>query len=135
MVFGVGIDLQEIGDFRRSMERAGQPYIERIFTSSEIAYCRAKPDSFASFAVRFAAKEATIKALGIAGVDGLKWHDFEIKISPAGSPSMSLSGVAAQQAAEKQVASLVVSLTHSSSTAGAVVIAEGATLFHEANSA
>jgi phosphopantetheine--protein transferase-like protein len=79
VVIGVGIDLQEISEFHRTLERAGEPYIQRVFTVAEIAYCRAKPDPPSSFAVRFAAKEATIKALGIAGIDGLNWHDFDIR--------------------------------------------------------
>lgn len=124
MVLGVGIDLQEISEFRRTLERAGEPYIQRVFTAAEIAYCRAKPDSSSSFAVRFAAKEAAIKALGIAGMEGLNWHDFEISMATSGCPSMTLGGVAGRHASEKGVTSLIISLTHSRSTAGAVAIAE-----------
>ncbi len=124
MVIGIGLDLQEIVDFNRSLERSGEPYIQRIFTVAEIAYCQAKPDSSSSFAVRFAAKEAAIKALGIAGADGLNWHDFEIMMDSSGRPSMKLTGVAAQCASERTISSLVISLTHSKSTAAAVVVAE-----------
>ena len=124
MVIGIGIDLQEIIDFHRSLERAGEPYLQRIFTVAEIAYCQAKPDPSSSFAVRFAAKEAAIKALGIAGTDGLSWHDFEIAMDSSGRPYMKLAGVAARYASEKTISSLVISLTHSKSTAGAIVIAE-----------
>ena len=124
VVIGVGIDLQEISEFHRTLERAGEPYIQRVFTVAEIAYCRAKPDSSSSFAVRFAAKEAAVKALGIAGIDGLSWHDFETTTASSGCPYMTLGGVAARHASEKRVTSLVISLTHSKSTAGAIAIAE-----------
>ena len=124
MVIGIGIDLQEIADFHRSLERAGEPYIQRIFTVAEIAYCQAKPEPSSSFAVRFAAKEAAIKALGIAGTDGLNWHDLEITTDSSGCPHMKLAGVAAKCASDKRISTLVISLTHSKSTAGAVVVAE-----------
>jgi len=124
MVVGIGIDLQEIADFHRTLVRAGDAYIQRIFTATEIAYCQAKPDPSSSFAVRFAAKEAAIKALGIAGTEGLGWHDFEISTDASERPYVTLGGVAARCASEKTVTSLVISLTHSRSTAAAVVVAE-----------
>lgn len=124
MVIGIGIDLQEIVDFHRSLERAGEPYIQRLFTDAEIAYCQAKPDPSSSFAVRFAAKEAAIKALGIAETDGLNWHNFEVTMDSSGRPHMKLAGIAAKCASEKRIGSLVISLTHSKSTAGAIVVAE-----------
>ena len=124
LIVGIGVDLQDISDFARSLSRGGDAYVERIFTASEIGYCRSLPDSTPSFAVRFAAKEAAIKALRIAGKEGLSWHDLEIDDDSSGAPSISLSGVAAKSASENNVDSLLVSLTHSRATAGAVVIAE-----------
>jgi holo-[acyl-carrier protein] synthase len=124
LIVGIGVDLQDISDFARSLARGGDPYVQRVFTASEIVYCRSLPDSTSSFAARFAAKEAAIKALRIAGKEGLSWHDFEITRDPSGAPSIRLSGVAANSASEENVDSLLLSLTHSRATAGAVVIAE-----------
>jgi len=124
LIVGIGFDLQDIRDFARSLSRGGDAYVQRIFTESEIEYCRSLPDANPSFAVRFAAKEAAIKALMIAGKEGLSWHDFEITNNGNGAPSMTLSGIAATSASEKKVDCLLVSLTHSRVTAGAIVIAE-----------
>jgi holo-[acyl-carrier protein] synthase len=98
--------------------------LHRVFTVTESAYCRSLVDSTSSFAARFAAKEAAIKALGVSGREGLSWHDFEVVQDESGAPSMRLSGVAANVASENNVDRLLVSLTHSRLTAGAVVIAE-----------
>jgi hypothetical protein len=67
-----------------------------------------------------------MKALGIGGMEGLKWRDFEI-VSTSGPPEMQLSGVAATTAKRLGIRRIRVSLAHSRSAAGAVVIAEGAT--------
>jgi holo-[acyl-carrier protein] synthase len=124
LIIGIGIDLQDIGDFGRTLSRSGDEYVRRVFTLTESAYCRSLVDSTSSFAARFAAKEAAIKALGVSGREGLSWHDFEIFQDTSGAPSMRLSGVAANVASGNNVDRLLVSLTHSRLTAGAVVIAE-----------
>lgn len=124
MIIGIGIDLQDIRDFGRTLSRSGDEYVQRIFTVTESAYCRSLVDSTSSFAARFAAKEAAIKALGISGREGLSWHDFEVIQETSGAPSMRLSGVAANVASGRSIDRLLVSLTHSRVTAGAVVIAE-----------
>lgn len=124
MIIGIGIDLQDIGEFGRTLSRSGDEYVQRVFTAMESAYCRSLVDSTSSFAARFAAKEAAIKALGVSGREGLSWHDFEVVRDASGAPTMRLSGVAANVALGNNIDHLLVSLTHSRLTAGAVVIAE-----------
>jgi holo-[acyl-carrier protein] synthase len=124
LIVGIGIDLIEIPDFARSLLRGGDAYTGRLFTTSEVTYCRALADANSSFAARFSAKEAAIKALGLAGKDGLNWHDFEVSTDSSGRPVLNLYGVAASQASEQKVDRLTISLTHSRTTAAAVVIAE-----------
>lgn len=125
MIVGVGLDLEDIADFGRTLRDSGEAFLQRVYTEREVAYCQSQPHACQSYAVRYAAKEAAMKALGIAGLEGLKWRDFEIVATPGGAPELLLSGLAAATAKRLQVQRLVVSLTHSRSTAGAVVVAEG----------
>lgn len=125
MVFGVGIDLIELSDFGRTLKRSGERFIQRIYTESEIEYCRSQPHPSQSFAARFAAKEAAMKALGIAGEEGLSWKDFEVVVAASGRPAMVLHAGAAARSRDLRIRTLQISLSHSLSAAGAVAIAEG----------
>jgi holo-[acyl-carrier protein] synthase len=124
MIVGVGFDLVDLTDFGRTLEGSGEPFLKRVYTEQEIEYCKTQPHSLQSYAVRFAAKEAAMKALGIAGEDGLQWRDFEIVLAPSGVPQMVLRGKADAKAKALRIRRLLVSLSHSMSSAGAVAIAE-----------
>ena len=97
MILGVGIDLVDLEEFSRTLERGGNKYIEHEYTVEEISYCRAQPGPMQHFAARWAAKEGVIKALGIAGTGRLRWPDFEIVSEPSGNPLMLLHGEAAMR--------------------------------------
>ena len=125
MVSGIGIDLIDLSEFARTMKRSGDRFIQRIYTEGEIAYCRSMPHPSQSFAVRFAAKEAAMKALGIAGEEGLAWKDFEVVLSESGRPTMLLHARAAVRSKALGLRMLHISLSHSRSAAGAVVVVEG----------
>src|SRR6202044_2480321 len=99
MVIGLGTDLIEIERIERSVERFGERFLERVFTSGEIAYCYAKKASAESLAARFAAKEAGAKALGTGISRGVSWKEFEVKRETSGKPTLHLSGRAAELAA------------------------------------
>ena len=124
MVVGLGTDLAEIARVRRSVERFGSRFLERIYTPGEIAYCMRKKDAAESLAARFAAKEAGAKALGTGISRGVSWQEFEVRREPSGKPSLWLSGRAAELAAELGIDRLSLSLTHTRDLAMAVVIAE-----------
>ena len=126
MVLGVGFDLEDLEDFGRTMDQSGEAFLDRVYTEREIEYCRSQPHARQSYAARYCAKEAAMKALGIAGMEGLKWHDFEIVCVGAGSPQLLVTGLAASTAKTLRVRRFFVSLSHSRSAAGAVVVAEGA---------
>ena len=89
-----GIDIIEISRVRGVLERYGQRFLNRIFTPAEIAYCRERAPNLAA---RFAAKEATMKALG-TGVRGVGWKDIEVVRHESGAPSIELHGRAKQRA-------------------------------------
>ena len=124
LILGIGIDLVEIEDFERTLSRSGEGFLTRVFTEDEIEYCRSQPHAHQSFAVRFAAKEAAMKALSVAGAEHLKWRDFEVICTESGKPEMRLNGVAAEKAESMGIQHLLLALSHSRSTAAAVLIAE-----------
>jgi holo-[acyl-carrier protein] synthase len=74
MLIGTGIDLIEIARIAHSIERFGERFLHRVYTSQEIAYCSGKRASAESFAARFAAKEAGAKALGTGISRGVTWN-------------------------------------------------------------
>ena len=125
MVVGLGTDLAEISRVARSIERFGERFLERIYTSGEIEYCMRKKGFAESFAARFAAKEAGAKALGTGISRGVSWQEFEVSRAANGKPSLVLHGRAAELAAARGITRISLSLTHSRETAMAVVVMEG----------
>ena len=124
MVLGTGTDLIEIARIGQSIARYGDRFLARIFTPREIAYCQRKKNAAESFAARFAAKEATAKALGTGISHGVTWLEMEVVREPSGRPLLQLTGRAAARARALGVTRISLSLTHSRDTALAVVIME-----------
>jgi holo-[acyl-carrier protein] synthase len=77
MILGTGVDIAEVPRIRASIERFGDRFLRRIFTEGEIRYCERKATRFESYAARFAAKEAGMKALGTGWSRGVRWRDTE----------------------------------------------------------
>jgi holo-[acyl-carrier protein] synthase len=118
-ISGVGVDVVDVGRFGEVLAR--RPKIaERLFTEAERADGAGDPQRLAA---RFAAKEATMKALG-TGIGGFGWHDVEVVRPPLGAPSLRLSAAAASLADRRGVARWHVSLTHTATVAVAMVVAE-----------
>lgn len=125
MILGLGTDLIEIARIEASVRRFGNRFLDRVFTEAEIAYCQRKRVSAAeSFAARFAAKEAGAKALGTGISRGIAWREIEVRRNPGEAPTLHWSGRAAERAASMGVRRASVSLTHSRSSAMAVVVVE-----------
>lgn len=115
----VGIDLVRTSDIATSIATFGDRYLRRVFTEAEVAYANASPDqATARLAARFAAKEATMKALDLSE-RGVNWNDIEVVKLPSGAPSIVLHGRAAEAATG---ADLSVSLSHEGDYATAVVL-------------
>jgi holo-[acyl-carrier protein] synthase len=121
-VIGVGIDAVDVERFRHVLERRPR-LIERVFTERERADMARRHDPVPGFAARFAAKEATMKALGI-GIGSVRFSEVGVVRAPSGAPSLELSGNAAKRASELGITELQVSLTHTDKHAGAIVVAE-----------
>jgi holo-[acyl-carrier protein] synthase len=125
VILGTGIDLAEVDRIRQAIGRHGHRFIDRIYTSSEIAYVESKANRFERYAARFAAKEAGMKAIGTGWKRGVRWQDFEVANLPSGKPTLTLHGVAAEVAANLGVRSVALSITHTALQGMAIVILEG----------
>jgi holo-[acyl-carrier protein] synthase len=124
MILGTGTDLIEIARIQQSIDRFGDRFLARLFTPAEIAYCQRKKNAAESFAARFAAKEATAKALGTGISHGVTWLEIEVTREPSGKPGVKLLGRAATRARNLGITRTSLSLTHSRDVALAVVIME-----------
>jgi holo-[acyl-carrier protein] synthase len=128
MIVGVGIDMVEVARLEASISRFGRRFLGRLFTPAEQAYCAQRAHPAQHFSARFAAKEAAAKALGTGISGGVGWLDFEVQSEPGGAPRLLLHGGAAQRAAALGGLEIVLSLTHTDTTAGAVVLFQRAVL-------
>ena len=97
MILGIGSDLLDIRRIEKSLERHGERFIERIFTEIEKARAENRAGRVASYAKRFAAKEACSKALGSGISEGVFWRDMGVVNMPSGRPTMHLTGGAAEK--------------------------------------
>ena len=121
MILGIGVDISEVSRIRAAVEhpRTGERFRARVFTEDEIAYCARRRNGHESFAARFAAKEAMMKALGRA----YGWREIEV-VRGKGAPSIRLHGCAAARAAAIGIRHIHLSLSHTAELAIAYVIAE-----------
>lgn len=124
MILGIGTDIIAVSRIKKAIE-ANPRFVDKLFTLAEIAYCSGKASPAQSYAVRFAAKEAVMKALG-TGWDGIvNWQDIEVVLDTKGSPMLSFYGGALQLATSIGMHSAHVSLSHEKDYAIAYVILEG----------
>ena len=126
MITGTGIDMAEVDRIRRTIERFGRRFIERVFTAGEIAYVerRGSAGRYQRYAARFAAKEAGMKAIGTGWRRGVRWRDFEVVNLPSGRPTLRFHGAAAQFAEQLAMRGVALSITHTATHAMASVIVE-----------
>jgi holo-[acyl-carrier protein] synthase len=99
MIIGIGSDMVDIRRIERAIERYGDRFLDRIFTETERIKSDRRQARAASYAKRFAAKEACAKALGTGLSQGVFWRDMGVINLPSGQPTLSLTGGAAQRLA------------------------------------
>jgi holo-[acyl-carrier protein] synthase len=125
MIYGIGVDLVKVDRIKGVLERYGDRFLERVFTEREIAYCRGKAWAASALAMRFAAKEAFSKALGVGlRKNGIRWREVEVIPNPLGKPELYVSGRAAALCETAGIANIHLSLTDEDQRALAVVILE-----------
>ncbi len=111
-IIGTGLDATEIHRIAETIERFGDRFVRRIFTEGEIAYCRRKRDSASSFAARFAAKEAAMKALGTGFSRGVYWQGIEV-VRHHGPPQLQFHAGALERFKAIGATGSLLTLTHS----------------------
>jgi len=125
LIIGCGIDLVKIERIEKIIKKWGDNFVLRIFTSLEKEYCEKKKNNkYQSYAGKFAAKEALLKALGL-GLREANWKEIEIKNDELGQPIIDTSGKLKNIASAKGVSKYFISISHSQEYAIAQVILEG----------
>jgi holo-[acyl-carrier protein] synthase len=114
----------EVPRIAKSISAYGDRFTHRVFTAGERAYASSKANAAERYAARFAAKEATMKAMGTGLADGIGWTQIEVANDDSGKPSLHLHGTARAKADSMGVRRIWLTLSHSSQNASAVVIFE-----------
>lgn len=122
MIIGIGCDTIEIKRVEKAVQR--DAFVKKVFSAAETEYCKSKgAQQYASFAARFAAKEAVVKALG-TGFRGGSFTEIEVMNDGLGKPELVLTGYYKELAVQKGVKRCHLSLSHSKDTAIAYVVME-----------
>ncbi|MEA2101373.1 MAG: holo-ACP synthase [Thermodesulfobacteriota bacterium] len=123
MICGIGTDITDIGRIDHLYKRYKDRFLQRVFCEKEIAYCRSMHDAAPHLAARFAAKEATLKALGTGVSKAIHLKDVCV-INTHGAPTLELKAGAEKQARKMGVTHLHLSLSHDAGAGVAFVIME-----------
>jgi holo-[acyl-carrier protein] synthase len=123
MVKGIGVDIADVPRIKKMVDK-GNRFIENVFTASEIEYCRSKHSESIHFAARFAAKEAFFKALGTGWRYGMRWDEICIVNDELGKPEIKISGKTQDFFREREMTTILLSLSHTKEYAVAFVVLE-----------
>jgi len=127
-ILGTGIDMIEVERVERALTRprTGERFRDRVYTEREVAYCESRGQPrYQSYAARFAAKEAAMKAMGTGWNRNVGWSEIEVVRERGKAPTIALHGKSAAFAGRKNIARFHLSLTHTAAQAIAHAIAEG----------
>lgn len=125
MIIGTGIDIVNIERIERLMGRWGDHFLSRVYTEGEISRCKRMARPSECFAIRFAAKEAFLKALGSGLRNGIQWTDIEVKNDPMGRPYLYLCRKAEEVLQSRRIEKTYLTLSHDRPFAVAHVLLEG----------
>jgi holo-[acyl-carrier protein] synthase len=120
-IIGLGFDATDLPRIRDAFDRYGDRFLRRVFTDGEIAYCTRQRDPVPSLAGRFAAKEATMKALGTGHSHGVLWKDIEV-VRHGGPPQLRLTGGALRRFEALKARRSLLTITHADTLAMAQVL-------------
>lgn len=120
-IIGLGFDATDLPRIRQAVDRYGDRFLRRVFTAGEIAYCTRQRDPVPSLAGRFAAKEATMKALGTGHSRGVLWKDIEV-VRHGGPPQLRLTGGALRWFEALKARRSLLTITHADTLAMAQVL-------------
>ena len=126
MIYGIGVDLVNINRIEKVLNRWGDRFVGRVFTHDEAALCMTRAAPPSSFALRFAAKEAFSKAIGLGMRKGIAWRDIEVFHFDGGKPGLRLYGRASDICREKHISGISLSLSDDGDYGVAMVVLEKA---------
>lgn len=122
-VVGIGTEITECLRIARLIDQHGEQFLHRIFTPQEIRWCQLQSQWVQQYAARWAAKQAVVKALGLAGMRGISWPDIEIVSNGTGQHRVRLSGEVKAAADSLGVENILLSMSHCRTHATAFAIA------------
>src|SRR5437868_6681320 len=125
-VIGIGVDLVECARIEHSLERFGERFLQRVFTTGEIEYSQSMKYPARHLAARFAAKEAISKAFGTGIGKSMGWKDIDVRRKESGEPYVVLEGGARTLAEERKVTNVWITLSHTEHHAMAEIDVESA---------
>jgi holo-[acyl-carrier protein] synthase len=125
MIRGIGVDIVKVDRIEKAVERWGHRFLKRIFTPAEIERCQKRARPAQCLALRFAAKEAFAKALGLGMRKGLRWRDIEVVHDNFGKPDLLLHNQAQRLLEDVEASRTWLSLSDERESALAVVVLEG----------
>ena len=124
-VIGIGTDIVECLRIAQMIERHGELFLGRVFTSLEIDYCSSRKAATQHYAGRWAAKEAVLKAMGTGWSRGIRWKDLEVRTEMSCKPLVQIEGTAWEICQEKGITDFQLSISHCRSHATAFAVALG----------
>jgi len=124
MIYGIGIDIIEINRIEELIEKMADKFLNRVFTPEEREYCDKMARRASHYAVRFAAKEAFLKALSTGLTSGIRWKDICVINEPSGKPILKITGRALEIMNEHGITHSHISLSHSRTLATSIVTLE-----------
>lgn len=124
MIHGIGIDILNMNRMEGIMTRWGDLFLNRVFTDKEITWCQKRVRPYECFALRFAAKEAFLKAIGLGLRKGIRWKDIEIESDPNGKPFFNFYKKAKDILDSVHIHNVFLTLSHEKPFAVAHVILE-----------
>lgn len=109
---GIGTDIIECVRIARMIEKHGELFLTRVYTSDEITYCATRKAASQHYAGRWAAKEAVLKAIGTGWSRGIQWTDIEVANGVGGKPSIIVSGEARIYCQQHGIGEIMISISH-----------------------
>jgi holo-[acyl-carrier protein] synthase len=123
VIYSIGTDIIDVSRIKRAIER-NERFVEKIYTDNEISYCMSKANKYESFAARFAAKEAVMKAIG-TGWDGyINWMDIEVLNTDMGKPYIVTYNATSDFVKAHSISRIHLSISHERNYALAYAILE-----------
>ncbi len=123
VILGIGTDIVECPRIGKMIEQYGELFLRRVYTEREVRYCQSRKHAIEHFAGRWAAKQAILKAMGVGWNRGIPWTDIEVRPGENGQPQVMVCGVAKEVAREREIADILITLSHCRTYATAYAMA------------